>query len=80
MVPHPPEPLNNATQFARHAAPYTPPVQVEYGHCCESFYSMHPQGNDFESKSLLISILALLLILTFVDDEFDLSTPSITYR
>jgi hypothetical protein len=42
---------------------------------------MHPQGNNFESKSLLISILALLLILTFiVDDEFDLSTPSITYH
>jgi len=81
MVSHQPEPLNNATQFARHAVPYTPPVQVEYGRRRESFYSTHPQGNDFESKLLLISILALLLILTFiVDDEFDLSTPSITHR
>jgi hypothetical protein len=81
MVSHQPEPLNNATQFARHAAPYIPPVQAEYGRHHESLYSTHPQGNVFESKSLLISISALLLILTFiVDDEFDLSTPSITYR
>jgi len=62
-------------------APYTPPVQEQYGHRHESLYSTRPQGNDFESKSLLISIWTILLILTVMaDDEYDLSTPSVTHR
>jgi len=62
-------------------APYTPPVQEQYEHLHESLYSTRPQGIDFESKSLLISIWTSLLILTVMaDDESDLSTPSITHR